>query len=276
MPWFPDFVAAAELVRRRSRTAAQADPVATYFSALTDGDVRELEAVWPGEVVIHDPRAGEVRGHRHLRQFVRQNRAWLAERAATTHSVASTCADGRAVVELVAELTHDGGRVSWPLAVVAESADDRSMVFRTYCSQWTVDGRRHVRPPLLEPGPIRLAQDAVRYEDALANGDVETIVGVFAPDGYLCEAIVPAGMHRGRSELRSYFTRSFDSGGGPVLQPCAVTDDGVRCALEYNCARWGSHDLPPQAGIMVLERDPQTALFAAVRMYDDIEAPTGS
>jgi hypothetical protein len=51
-----------------------------------------------------------------------------------------------------------------------------------------------------------------------------------------------------------------------------VTDDGVRCALEYNCVRWGGHDLQPQAGIGVFERD-QDGLLAAVRVYDDVETP---
>ena len=31
MPWFPDFVNAAELARRQTRTAGQADPVGLYF-----------------------------------------------------------------------------------------------------------------------------------------------------------------------------------------------------------------------------------------------------
>jgi hypothetical protein len=51
-----------------------------------------------------------------------------------------------------------------------------------------------------------------------------------------------------------------------------MTDDGVRCALEYNCVRWGSHDLQPQAGIGVYERGPDGVL-AAARVYDDVEAP---
>jgi hypothetical protein len=42
--------------------------------------------------------------------------------------------------------------------------------------------------------------------------------------------------------------------------------------LEYNCVRWGRHDLPPQAGIGVYERGPD-GLLAAVRVYDDVEAP---
>ena len=66
MPWFPDFVSAVELARRQTRAAGQADPVAQYFTALNEGDTHLLEDVWPGEVVVYDPRAGEIRGHRQL------------------------------------------------------------------------------------------------------------------------------------------------------------------------------------------------------------------
>jgi hypothetical protein len=53
---------------------------------------------------------------------------------------------------------------------------------------------------------------------------------------------------------------------------CAVTDDGVQCAVEDNCVRWGRHDLPPQAGIAVFARSPDGLLVAA-RVYDDVEPP---
>jgi hypothetical protein len=272
MPWFPDLVAAAELARRRTRAAAQADPVAQYSNALTGGDTQWSEAVWPGEVVIFDPRAGEVRGHKQLRRFVRDNQVWLAERDARTEMVASTCAGQRAVVELLAHLTHDGDEVSWPLAVVAEPHDDRSVVFRTYCSQWPVDGRRHVRPPILEPRPTRLREVVGRYRAALAGGDVDAIVSTFAADGYLCGPIGPGRVHRGTAELRTHFSTWFSAGGCVRLQTCAVTEDDVRCALECNCDRWGRHDLPPQAGITVLER-ASDGLLAEARIYDDVEAP---
>jgi ketosteroid isomerase-like protein len=275
MPWFPDFVAAAELARLQSRAVGQADPVAQYFTALGTGDARALEAVWPGEVVIFDPRAGEVRGHREVRRFVRRNQTWLGERDATTETVASTRVGRRAVVELLAHVTHDGKDVPWPLAVVAESADDRSVVFRTYCSQWPVDGLRHVRAPILGPGSAHPGDVVGRYQAALKSGDADAIVDTFAADGYFREPIGPQYLHRGRGELRSFFATCFSAGGGIVLQHCAVTDDGVRCALEYNCVRWGRHDLPPQAGIAVFERGSDGLLVAA-RVYDDIEAPTDS
>ena len=113
------------------------------------------------------------------------------------------------------------------------------MVFRTYCSQWPVDGRR--QPPVSRTQAwVRRPRDVVgRYQAALEAGDAEAIVGTFASDGYFREPIGPHFAHRGAGELRSFFTRCFSAGGGIGLQHCAVTDDGVRCALEYNCVRWG-------------------------------------
>ena len=85
--------------------------------------------------MIEDPRAGTIRGHRRLREFVRKNRKWLAGLHATTENIASTSVDRRAVVELLASLDDKGQQTLWPIAVVAESPDDRSVMFRTYCSQ---------------------------------------------------------------------------------------------------------------------------------------------
>ena len=274
MPWFPEFASAAELARTQTRAAGQADPVGLYFKALSTGDAHALETVWPGEVVVYDPRAGEIRGHRKLREFVGANKSLFAKRHARTETVASTVVDGRAVVELVVHLIYDGREVAWPIAVVAESPDDSSVVFRTYCSQWPVDGRRHLRPPILKPGAAHPGGVVGRYQAALDAGDIDAVVGTFEPDGYYREPIGPHNAHRGSPELRSFFTTCFSAGGGIGLENCAVTDDGVRCALEYNCVRWGSHDVPPQAGIGVFERGPD-GLLAAARVYDDVEAPTG-
>jgi hypothetical protein len=169
-------------------------------------------------------------GHKQLRRFVRQNQSWLAERHARIETVASTCVGGRTVVELLAHLPGDGQELAWPVAVVAESPDDRSVVFRTYCSQWPLDGRRHVRPPVLKPGQARPDDVVGRYQAALGAGDAEAIVNTFAPDGYFREPIGPYYAHRGTRELRSFFTLCFSAGGGIGLQHCTVTDDGVRCA----------------------------------------------
>ena len=272
MPWFPDFTSAVELARRQTRVAGQADPVSQFFNALNRGDAHLLETVWPGEVVIYDPRAGEIRGHKELRKFVSRNQSWLADRRARIETVASTVVGDRAVVELVAHLPVSGGDSTWPVAVVAESPDDMSIIFRTYCSQMPVDGHRHVRSPILKPDHELLGGVVGRFHAGLAAGDVEAVVGTFTSDGYLRESIGVHSCHRGRGQLRSFFTTCFGMGGGISLQPCAATDDGVRSAVEYNVVRWGSHDLPPQAGLGVYERGAD-GLLAAVRIYDDVEPP---
>jgi hypothetical protein len=200
----------------------------------------------------------------------------MAERHARTETVASTRTGRRAVVELLAHLNADDGQeTAWPVAVVAESADDLSVVFRTYCSQWPVDGQRHLRPPVLPSGATPPADVVGRYQAALSAGDTDGLVASFAADGYLREPIGPHATHRGPAELRSFFARCFSAGGGIDLQDCVVTDDGTRCALEYNCVRWGDHDLPPQAGLAVCERAPDGRL-AAVRVYDDVVPPAGA
>jgi hypothetical protein len=274
MPWFPDFASAVELARRQTQEAGRADPVAEYFEALNQGDTHILETVWPGEVVIYDPRAGEVRGHREVRRFVSRNLSWLAGLHARTETVASTVVGSRAVVELLARLDHGEGELVWPVAVVAESPDDSSVVFRTYCSQWPVDEQRHVRPPILKPADVRPGDVVGRYQAAVAAGDAEAVLGTFAPDGYFRGPFGPRHTHRGPAELRSFFTWCFSAGGGIELEDCAVTDDGVRCALEYNCVRWGDRELPRQAGLGVYERGPD-GLLTAVRIYDDVQGPVG-
>jgi hypothetical protein len=178
------------------------------------------------------------------------------------------------VVELLTHFADDGRELAWPVVVVAESPDDWSVVFRTYCSQWPVDGRRHVRSPILKPEQAHPGDVVGRYQVALEAGDVEAMVNTFAPDGYFREPIGLHYAHRGTPELRSFFTKCFSAGGGIGLRHCTVTDDGVRGALEYNCLRWGSHDLRPQAGVGVYERGPN-GLLAAARVDDNVEAPTG-
>jgi len=108
-----------------------------------------------------------------------------------------------------------------------------------------------------------------RYQAALAAGDAEAIVRTFAPDGYFREPIGPHAAHRGTAELRSFFTRRFSAGGGIGLQHCTVTDDGARCAVEYNCIRWGSHHLPP--GFEGTERSVHAA-YSARQVRQDLAA----
>ncbi len=273
MPWFPDFVAGAELARREIGDAGHADPVAQYLTALTRGDAHALETTWPGHIVVLDPYAGEVHGHRALHHFVQTSQAFLADRLMDVEQVATTHAGDRAVVELLAHLQLDGAPVLWPVAVVVQWDDDRSVTFRTYGSQWPVVGHRPIRPPILDPDPATATNDVVtRYLAALDIGDADAAWQSFTVDGYVREPIGPRAFHRGSDELARWFAEWLHPGGGIGIDRCCATDDGTRCALEYNCVRWAGRPVPAQAGLTVFERDGH-GLLAAARYYDDIAAP---
>src|SRR3954452_18612437 len=110
MPWFPDFTNAVELARRETRAAGLADPAMQYLSALNAGDARVLETVWPGEVVVYAPRAGVIRGHRQLHQFIRTNHSWFAARHTEIEAVTAKSNSGRSVLDFVGNICRNDGR----------------------------------------------------------------------------------------------------------------------------------------------------------------------
>ena len=77
-------------------------------------------------------------------------------------------------------------------------------------------------------------------------------------------------------ELTPYAScsREFSaSGAGITLEHCTVTEDGVRTALEFNAIRWGSVDMPPQAGVAVSPQRGRAGNIAEARIYDDVDPP---
>jgi hypothetical protein len=174
-------------------------------------------------------------------------------------------------------LADDGGRVELPVAIVSDRNPDRTLkVIRVYHSMWPLTGEHLVRPPLL-PADLELHPEGVPgdYQRALADGDLAGIVGTFELDGYAREPSGGAFLHRGADALREVYAHLFANGGGITVDHCTLTDDGVRCAIEYNCVRWGITDIPPQAGVAVYERG-SSGLLVAARIYDDVEPPAVS
>jgi hypothetical protein len=121
-----------------------------------------------------------------------------------------------------------------------------------FIPHWPLTGRHANRPPLLQPDPELRESDVVaEYQRALAAGDVNAIVAAFEPDGYARE---PAGgrcVHRRPDGLRAFYELLFSNDGGIPLEHCALIDDKLACALEYNVVRWGKTELPPEAGLAV-------------------------
>jgi SnoaL-like protein len=113
------------------------------------------------------------------------------------------------------------------------------------------------------------------YQRALAAGDLEAVLATYEEDAYAREPSGGEYVYRGKEKLREVYTAQFANGGGIPLELCTVTDDGVRCAVEYNCVRWGVTEIPPQAGVAIYERGSSGRL-AGGRIYDDVEPPAVS
>jgi hypothetical protein len=172
-------------------------------------------------------------------------------------------------------LADDGGRVELPVAVVADRNPERTLkMIRVYHSTWPLTGAHRVRPPLLPADPNLHAEGTPgEYQRALAEGDLEGILATFEPDGYAREPSGAAYLHRGAEALWEVYAHMFANSGSIPLEHCTLTDDGVRCAIEYNCVRWGDAEISPQARVAIYERGG-SGLLAAARIYDDLEPPS--
>ena len=303
MPWVPEvFSAAISEAPRGQEEAASANDAIPYYEGIKAGEPDALVRSFAGEPVLDVPRVGYVEGARRLRAFINGTADWLRERDAVVENVALTRTPTRAVEEVVLHLlSDDGGRVELPVAIVSDRNPDRTLkAIRIYHSMWPLTGEHTVRPPLLPSDPaLQLPGGVISdYQKALAEGDLAGIVETFEPDGYVREPSGGAYLYRGSDELRGFyaalFGRSsgilqrgpepirslyetlFSDGGGIPLEHCTLTDDGERCAIEYNVVRWEEDEVPPQAGVAVYERSSSSGLLTAARIYDDVEPPAVS
>jgi hypothetical protein len=278
MPWMPEVFTAPLAEALRAQEAASANDAVPYYEGIMAGEPDALIRSFAGEPRVNDPRVGYVEGARELHAFVSGTADWLRERDAVVENVALTRTPTRTVEEVVLHLLADnGGRVELPVAIVSDRNPDRTLkTIRVYHSMWPLTGEHRVRSPLLPDDPELHAEDTPGdYQRALAEGDLEGIVATFEPDGYAREPSGGAYLHRGTEALRELYEHLFANGGGIPLEHCTLTDDGARCAIEYNCVRWGVTDIPPQAGVAVYERG-SSELLAAARIYNDMEPPAVS
>jgi hypothetical protein len=278
MPWMPEVFTAPLAQALPVQQAASANDAIAYYEGIMAGEPEALVRSFAGGPVLDDPRVGYVEGARGLRAFVSGTVEWLRERDAVVENVALTLTPTRTVEEVVLHLLSDDGvRVELPVAIVSDRNPERTLkAIRVYHSMWPLTGEHRVRSPLLPADPELHAEGTPGdYQRALVEGDIAGIVATFEPDGYAREPSGGAYLHRGAEGLRELYAHLFASEGGIGLEHCTVTDDGVRCAIEYNCVRWGVTDIPPQAGVAVYERG-SSGLLAAARIYDDVEPPAVS
>lgn len=273
MPWFAEI----EIGRASARLGDQPGTPSRlpFFDGVRSLDPKELVVSFAAEPLVDDPRHGRVRGTDAFLDYVRALRDWLEdETAGVVEPIRVTRTPARFVEEVSVKLRGDHPEL--PVAIVTDLADDgRLRAMRVYHSLWPLTGGHEIRSPLLAHEPsIELEGSPADYQRGLAAGDGATIVAAFEPDGIVRE---PAGgpfTYTGEGHQRIYHLL-FANGGGIPLEFCTVTDDGVACAIEYNCTRWGRDVIPHQAGVAVYERGPSGRLSAA-RIYDDVTPPESS
>ena len=279
MPWMPEVFTAPIAEARRAEDKGPANDALPYYEGILadepDALIRSFAAHQP---VLDDPRAGHVEGAGAFTAFVAEQVGWLRERDAVVENVALTLTPTRTVEEVVLHLlSGEGGRVELPVAIVSDRNPDRTLkAIRVYHSMWPLTGGHQVREPLLPQDPNIVMPDVVgEYQRALAAGDLEAVLATYEEDAYAREPSGGEYVYRGKEKLREVYSAQFANGGGIPLEHCTVTDDGVRCAVEYNCVRWGVTEISPQAGVAVYERG-KSGRLAGGRIYDDVEPPAVS
>ena len=276
MPWLPELFSAPVLQQfldKRRRDKLVAVP---YFDGLMAGDPGPLVESFAGEPEVHDPMRGRIKGVAAFTAFVTETSAWLQQHRASVEDVEHVILERRGSEEVVLHLNTDNGTVGVPILVVADRRPDgRIDELRIYFSSQPLTGRRATRPPLLQADPGLPQSGAVgAYLHALTTGDVAAIVAAFEPEGYLRDAEGHQHIRAAPEGLSAYYQRLFSTGGGILLESCALVDDGRKCVLEYNVVRWGATRLPPRAGAGAFVRG-HGAKLAAVRLYDDTIPPLG-
>jgi hypothetical protein len=275
VPWSPELLAADG--RLTTPGPGIPDPV-PFYRGVQELAPLALLASWAGEPHLYDPRVGAVSGAG-FADYLRTTREWLALGDATVRQVSLLTTEFRSVEEVVLELTVGGERQQLPVAVVAEhDSEHRLTAVRIYHSLWPLFSNHHAHTPLIEPGPAVVLPDFLqRNHEARAAGDLAAVLESYEDDAVV--QTTTGGVHsfHGRDEIRRLFSVPSIPGVKPVVQLCAVTDDGRSCAVEYRVVTHLSEPEPDQFGVTVHTRG-RSGRIATERDYLVCcpSAPSGS
>ena len=250
------------------------DPTAAYLPALAAGRADAILSLFPGEPVIDDPRHGRIAGRGAVSAFVAGQADWMGEHEVELEPLRTSVGKGRSLTEALARLTVDGERTELPFAIVGDETGGALREIRVYHSNWPLEGRHRLRPPILPEDANLVIPDIVgKYMEALAAGNLAGSEAVFESTGYFREPSGGIHIYRGTEGIREAYGAFFKVG-GIHLRHCTVIDDGVVCGVEFIADGWGPRPFEPQAGIGVYERGPSGKLVAA-RIYDDVDVDLG-
>jgi hypothetical protein len=248
------------------------DIMMKFYSALFDGDVNDIKAMFAGEPLLNEPSKGQIQGERAFDHFIGNYRQWMRCRNPRVECIDSIAAKNRAVEEYILHLHYKGESIDLPVAIIADLEGDKFTHIRIYHSMWPLFQLHIIREPILPRSEtLQLPPLIDKYMKRLSSGDTETIITLFEKEAYVREPSGASFIHAGQDALNKFYKTVLAEGGIP-LEHCTCTYDGTKCAVEYNIRKWGKSDIPPQAGIAVYEQGISGRL-SAVRIYDDVTPP---
>jgi len=269
-----------------------ADQSLALVRGLAAADEAGVSALYAGHVDIDDPFHGRGVGTS-AAHIVRE---WGPRRHGTVTDVRLehyTQASKYAGAEIAVDLDLNDGRSITSKMVVVSELDEESARFvrtRIYYRRAWIDGQQHTRLAIKENTHGEFAFNPLiqRYQETLRSGDLDEMVAVFSPDGYLDghgESRVLAegrgmGLYEGREDVRYCLKQMFDIEGhgdeqaadavsvGEYIDHRNMFDDGRTTILEFVIVRPNDPDSPEQAGVSAYEIGDD-GLLGAARIYDE-------
>ncbi|MDP9150018.1 MAG: hypothetical protein M3O36_08780 [Myxococcota bacterium] len=243
-----------------------------YLNALLSAQEEQLVRRLGERATIDDPLFGRAKGLPAIVHGLREMGAWLAARAATFEKTAFTMGSDRDVTEGLLSVNVDSGRVSIPLAVVAERRPGREVEMRLYYSTTAIQKKRTARSPLVPLNDeLSVPPPVAEHIAALARGDADAAFACFENGGTLQDSSGQKFVKGEPGTLRAHYEASFSPrAGGDKRNTVTIhkggrADDGRTCALEYVAMRAPNDE---RSGLAAYELG-ENGLLRAVRCYED-------
>ena len=217
---------------------------------------------------INDPQFGQNEEYE-IQAYIKKMRNFLDAYNITLINTFKN--EIRTIEEIEIKFNQGTQIILLPICMVIENANPGKFI-RLYYSSYPYLKRHKIRPAILTQNTsLTFPEPVDAYQKALAEGDLNKILGVFADNAVVREPSGGDFTSTDKSALKAFYSFLFSFGGGAPLEHCTETTGDLSTAIEYNIVKVGKYDFIPQAGIAVY--DWSGSKLTGARIYDDFEPP---
>lgn len=232
---------------------------------------REIEDIinlfYNKNIKFHTPIEGTIETEKKFVQYVNRFSLWIQKDDKQINQINYISEKNMEAVEYIIKSDN----LELPMALVAQSRNNKIVSLRDYYSMWPIKQGHEIREPFLQPDyDLEKPPVVDNYMQYLSQGDVEAIVDLYSENGYFREPSGSSFLYQGKVELMELYTKILHKGGIELTCCTALVDNGIT-AIEFIVDKWGETKLPPQQGIAFYEYTEDK--LTAARVYDDVEAP---